>query len=204
MKNTNLELSKNESELITNSDVILTKNRIIEKVYALFGLLSEEYRKILNEHTGNLPVEIFNKPPKIYKGEQYLGLPYVMMDYPRCFFKNDVFAIRSFFWWGNYFSITLQLSGQYLEMFAANIIKHLKSSSIEDYFLGVNDSAWEHHFEKDNYVLLKDYTAELVAKNFMNKPFIKIAKKLSLSEWNNAMEFYKKTYEELLGLMAAQ
>src|SRR5437868_14845354 len=125
MKNTNVELSKNELELVTNADVILTKNSIIEKVYALFGLLSEEYKIILLQHSHHLPAEIFNKAPKIYKGEQYQSLPYVMMDYPRCFYKDDVFAIRSFFWWGNYFSITLQLSGQYLKMFADNITKHL-------------------------------------------------------------------------------
>jgi hypothetical protein len=44
MPDTNVELSKNESELVINSEFILTKNRIIEKVYTLFGLLSEDYK----------------------------------------------------------------------------------------------------------------------------------------------------------------
>ena len=87
---TNVELSKTELELVTSSEVILTKNRIIEKVYALFGSLSEEYRKILAEYSHNLPAEIFEKAPKIYRGENYMALPYVMLDYPRIFGKEEV------------------------------------------------------------------------------------------------------------------
>lgn len=200
MQDTNLELSKNELELITNSDVILTKNRIIKKIYTLFGLLSEEYKSILHQHALHLPDDIFNKAPKIYKGEQYMGLPYVMMDYPRCFFKDDMFAIRSFFWWGNYFSITLQLSGRYLQMFAKNIMQHLKNSNREEYFLSVNESAWEHHFEPDNYISLQDYLAENSLQDFVKRPFIKIAKKIPLLNWDNAMAFYINKYHELLEL----
>ena len=127
MHGTNVELSKNELELVTNSEFILTKNRIIEKVYNMFGALSETYKETLNEHTALLPTEVFASSPKIYKGENYLQLPYVMMDYPRIFLKDDVFAVRSFFWWGNYFSITLHLSGRYLQQFRNNILFNLNT-----------------------------------------------------------------------------
>ena len=126
MHNTNVELSKNELELVTSSEFILTKNRIIEKVYNLFGALSETYKDALKAGEAFLPDEVFVTSPKIYKGENYLSLPYVMMDCPRIFFKEDMFAIRSFFWWGNYFSITLQLSGVYLEMYADKIVDFIK------------------------------------------------------------------------------
>src|SRR4051812_10400669 len=115
---TNVGLSKNELEMVTSSEFILTKNRIVEKVYRLFGLLSEDYKNILQEYATALPAEVFASSPKIYKGENYLNLPYLMMDYPRVFLKDDTFAIRCFFWWGNYFSITLQLSGKFLRHFS--------------------------------------------------------------------------------------
>ena len=54
---------------------------------------------------------IVQSTPKIAKGENYLQLPYVLLDYPRCFDKENIFAIRTMFWWGNFFSITLHLSG---------------------------------------------------------------------------------------------
>ena len=151
MMNANLDFSKNEYDVIINSDFILTKNRIIKKIYTLYGMLAEEYKSLLNEYVYCLPNEIFTVPPKIYKGEQYKDLPYVMLDYPRYFSKTNVFAIRSFFWWGNYFSITLQLSGIYLEKYADNIVDFINNKKNKDWYLGVHASEWEHHFEKDNY-----------------------------------------------------
>lgn len=198
MFNTNVELSKAELELVKSSEFILTKNSIIQKVYNLFGLLSEEYKPMLNEYEDVLPGEVFSSSPKIYKGENYLSLPYVMMDYPRVFLKEDVFAIRNLFWWGNYFSITLQLSGRFWQAFKNVIELNLKKKLNEDYFICINDAPWEHHFKNWNY---KPLSAVYSTEEFMSKPFIKIAKKLSLSEWNNAEEFYKKNYTDLLKIM---
>jgi hypothetical protein len=194
---TNVELSKTELELVTSSEVILTKNRIIEKVYALFGSLSEEYRKILAEYSFELPAEIFEKAPKIYRGENYMALPYVMLDYPRIFGKEEVFAIRSFFWWGNHFSITLQLSGNYMTTYSENIIRQLNETKQDTWFIGTNESAWEHHFKEDNYLPLKDITLPVLK----HKSFIKIAKKIPLTEWTSAEEFFLKNFNELLGLL---
>ncbi|HYK47053.1 MAG TPA: hypothetical protein VEV83_17875 [Parafilimonas sp.] len=194
---TNVELSKTELELVTSSDVILTKNRIIEKVYALFGSLSEGYRNILAKYSHDLPVEIFEKAPKIYRGENYMALPYVMLDYPRIFGKEEVFAIRSFFWWGNHFSITLQLSGNYMTMYAQNIVTQLHDRKEETWFIGTNESAWEHHFKEDNYLPLR----EISLPAFTQRSFVKIAKKIPLIEWTSAEDFFLKNFNELLGLV---
>ena len=111
MQTSKIQYSTEELKLAENSDLILTKNRIVKKTIALFASLAEEYRSISIKYQAQLPSEIFEHSPKISRGEQYLELPYVMLDYPRVFSKEDVFAIRSFFWWGNYFSITLHLKG---------------------------------------------------------------------------------------------
>jgi hypothetical protein len=199
MHHTNVELSKNELELVVNSEFILTKNRIIEKVYYMFGLLSEMFKATLNEYAEALPDEVFLSSPKIYRGENYLYLPYVMMDYPRIFLKEDVFAIRSFFWWGNYFSITLQLSGRFLEAFNNNIEMNLKTKAVENYFVCINDSPWQHHFEETNYTPLKEVSS---IEKILNNKFLKIARKLPLNEWNNASAFFKENYTTLIQLLA--
>ena len=200
MPHTNVELSKNELELVTSSEFILTKIRIIEKVYNLFGALSEAYKDALNLHKTNLPYETIASSPKIYKGENYLNLPYVLMDHPRVFSKEDVFAIRSFFWWGNYFSITLHLSGKYLQLFKGNIQQKLNNRILDDYFICVNDEPWQHHFEETNYKLLKEID---FAEMHLDKPFLKIAKQLPLQKWNDAEDFYRKNYNSLLKIITA-
>jgi hypothetical protein len=197
MHGTNVELSKKEMELVTSSEFILTKNRIIGKVYSMFGLLSEDYKNILQAYTTKLPVEVFRSSPKIYKGENYLSLPYAMMDYPRVFLKDDVFAIRNYFWWGNYFSITLQLSGKFLQQFSNNIELNLIEKRFENYFVCINNSPWEHHFEASNYKPLKTRNSTEI----LNKPFFKIAAKLSLNEWNNAEVFFRNNYSNFIKLI---
>lgn len=197
MPGTNLELSKNELELVINSEFILTKNRIIEKVYNLFGALNESYKNILNEHVNTLPIEVFASSTKIYKGENYLSLPYVMMDYPRVFLKDDTFAIRSFFWWGNYFSITLQLSGRFIKLLKNDVALKLQKEFYKEYFICVNNSPWEHHFESTNY---KSVNA-VDAGEILNKSFFKIAAKHPLHKWQEAEAFFTKNYSALIKLI---
>src|SRR5438309_4807722 len=116
-------LTAYEMQLVTDAQILITKNTIIRKVYELFGKLSEEYREEVNcKIAGQNLIS-----PKISRGENYLGLPYVILDYPRQFAKDDVFAIRSFFWWGNFFSITLHLSGSYLKQYSATIESAIKN-----------------------------------------------------------------------------
>jgi len=195
---TNVELSKNELELVCNSEFILTKNRIIAKAHNLFGLLSEAYKTTLNNYKDILPPEVFATSPKIYKGENYLSLPYVLMDYPRVFSKDDVFAIRSFLWWGNFFSITLHLSGRFLQAFKHNIGYALKEQHPEDYFVCINNEQWQHHFEKTNYAALNETGFESI----FEKPFFKLSKKLALKDWEKAPAFFETNYAGFLQLLA--
>jgi len=134
----NVKLSKDELELVTNAELILTKNRIIQKVYDLFGELSEDYQQM----SKGLDQGLLSISPKISKGENYLGLPWVMMDYPRIFSRTDVFAIRSFFWWGKFFSITLQLQGKYQQHFSAPLQQNLNGN----WWLFNSPYAWPHYF----------------------------------------------------------
>jgi hypothetical protein len=78
-----VSLSAFELQLVTDETFILTKNRIIQKVYELFGQCSENYKTVLKQYT--LPEIALQSPAKIAKGENYEGLPYVMLDFPRCF-----------------------------------------------------------------------------------------------------------------------
>ena len=145
-------LSPEESSLVENSAWLLTKQRIIGKVYGLFGLLSEQYSAMLEGYAGFIPEEVPKVSPKIYKGEMYQQLPYVMLDHPRFFDQKDVFAIRTFFWWGNDFSIHLVLGGVYRNQFIQSLLGHLQEGTLDTWSIGVSDDPWEHHFERDNYV----------------------------------------------------
>src|ERR1700741_5135925 len=132
-------LSPNELELVNNAGWILTKNAIIGKVYTLFGQLSEGYREELEKHPLLSMEGVDMRSPKISKGEQYEGLPWVILDHPRYFTTTDTFAIRSFFWWGKFCSITLQLSGIFCEKYGSALQQYFDKhpSSRKDWYIGV-------------------------------------------------------------------
>ena len=186
----NVTLSYAEMKLVTNASFILTKNSIINKVYALFGELSNTFKNIATQQY--LPEEVLYTSPKIYRGENYEGLPWVMLDYPRYFKNEDFFAIRVFFWWGNFFSITLQLKGKYKTIFQ-NSFSNIAN---DDWFLCLNENEWQHHFREDNYKPLA-LVSEIELNNLS---FIKLAKKIPLTEWNNAEDFFLIYFKQLVKL----
>ena len=86
-----ITLSNKELELVCNTDWIFTKHIIIQKAVQLFGNIVPALENELEQAQAYLPKEIFTNRAKISKGENYQLLPYVMLDYPRCFHKNDRF-----------------------------------------------------------------------------------------------------------------
>ena len=107
-----IRLSPEEEALVATTDWILTKNNVLQKIKQLLLALQSRQQDLLLPFN-SLPEEVLKSSPKISRGENYKGLPWLVLDYPRYFNKADVFAIRTLFWWGNFFSITLHLSGSY-------------------------------------------------------------------------------------------
>jgi hypothetical protein len=196
-----IALSDKELELVCNSEWILTKHNIIQKVYQLFGDVLPELEKILLLNQNNLPDEVFVNAAKISKGENYHQLPYVILDYPRFFGKEDTVAIRTFFWWGNFFSISIQLSGSFLKAYIPLIESKWDQLQQDDYWFCVNESPWQHHFTEDNFMPMNRLTKEAFTRLLMQKPFIKMAKKIALDQWQDVPTFIVETFEEMAGLL---
>jgi hypothetical protein len=203
MSNAKVRLSLKEQELVLNADWILTKNAVIQKLYTFFGALSEQYQTQLQQCSGLANEAACAVAPKISRGENYEGLPWVMLDYPRYFSGNDVFAIRSFFWWGNQVSITLHLSGKF-KTFYSNAIQqyfHLRNGNphpTHEWYIGINlDDAWQHHFRPENY----RKAAEMNPAMIPQLPYIKLAKKIPLDEWEDVDFFLQQTFKEMLHLL---
>ena len=202
---TKVTLSPKELELVNNAGWILTKNTVIQKVYLMFGGLSEVYRSAIESNNRFTIEDIGTRSPKISKGEQYEGLPWVMLDYPRNFSGQDSFGIRCFFWWGNFCSITLQLSGRLQKKYAPAIEHYFQTQGVDsekcrDWFIGTGTDPWQHYFRKDNYEPVGQWQAGFLSK----LPFIKLAKKVSLQNWDELDDFFERNFYEMLQMLTAQ
>ena len=187
---------------------ILTKNSIIKKVVGLFAGLSEDYRAILEPATS---AQIPAAPaamaavagsslgsPKISKGENYQGLPYVMLDYPRLFGREDVLAIRTFFWWGHSFSVTVHLKGTYRERYLPVLQQRWAELAAAGFHVGISEDEWRHEHVPETYrpiVSAEDFAGlpEGSGSPFSGLGFLKLSAACGLGRWEEA-------HEVLLGL----
>ena len=194
---TKITLSPQERQLVTDTGWILTKRSLIDKVYQLFGQLSERYSIQLKASANWLPADVVNSEPKIYKGENYLELPYVMLDHPRCFTGDDVFAIRTLFWWGNFFSLTLQLGGIYKAKFESRLLPSVKLKK-ENLYICIGDDPWQHHFESGNYRRLDTMDHADLEKEMQRKDFCKLAVKFPIDQWDEIPDLLEGVFINLL------
>ena len=196
---TKIMLSDLEQAKVMDAEWILTKHRIMEKAQWMMQQQIEPINNIFKPLAAEFDQEILSGTPKISKGENYRKLPFIILDYPAVFSKTDVFALRTLFWWGNHVSLHLKLSGKYLNQFKARLFQNLKKNDV-GFFVCINETEWEHHFEPDNYVVANAENIGLLQER--NPAFIKISLKYRLEDWNNMPQLLAEGYIKMANLLS--
>ncbi|HRP57516.1 hypothetical protein [Agriterribacter sp.] len=198
MDNTKIQFSADELRLAADEQFILTKNRIIEKVSVFFGALQSGYRTVSAGAFSSLDIV---QHPKISRGENYNGLPYVILDYPRHFTKEDIFAIRTMFLWGNDFSITLHLKGRYKTLFEEPLIKNLPLLKHRGWHLQISGNEWQHHYTADTHLPVKDRAVRDMLPAIAGGYFIKIAFYFPLHQWDQAGQLFFNCFTTVMQML---
>lgn len=199
MRGTKLHFSDQEFELYKDTRLILTKNAIIQKLKFFLEELQLRQQNILHNFP-IIPGEVLEISPKVSKGENYKGLPWLVLDYPRHFKPGNIFAIRTLFWWGNFFSTTLHLSGIYKKTFGDKILSLTNNPTSDNFFICISDDQWQHHFEISNFLPLKEIPAEEI-KKIQARSFIKLGKKIPLEQPDAVAEILCNDYEEIVRML---
>jgi hypothetical protein len=197
MQGSKIRLSPAEAALFCDAQVILTKNTIIQKT---IQLLEEVQQNLLQEMPSIFKAA--SPSPKISKGENYLSLPYVILDYPRIAKDNNLFFIRSMFWWGNFYSSTLQISGKYQTAYLDQLSNAYEQLTAQNYFVGINKDPWVHHFKADNYQSIGALSKNAFRVVLEESSHIKIAAHWPLHQWEEAANNLVRSGKALAGLVA--
>ena len=199
-----LQLSAEEMRLVTDPAWILTKNSIIRKVVEMFGELSGEWRDIFRLEK-MFTAELGSKAgaePKISKGEQYKGLPWVMLDYPRTFGKEDVLAVRTMFWWGHCFSVTLHLKGRFLRSYLPVILANRGELEAAGFKPGTAEDEWEHEHTPGAWEAVTWEAGTGKAGTF-DRPFLKLSVNIGFDKWNGAPKALTAKFSVLAKVLVA-
>jgi len=197
---TKIALSKREIEVLKELEFFLDKKEITEKTYVLFSELTEHLKNSATFNRVSFPVGTDVVRGKISKGENYLGLPFIILDFPRLFTTDQYFAFRTFLWWGNFISNTFLISGEQLPLVRENFLERFTILSKKGVWLCISDSPWNHHFKKDNFIPLNSLSKRDAMEIFKHQNFLKVARKLSIAKVNGLVDFSLESFTVLLSI----
>ena len=174
-----------ELKLIADADLIKTKVEASRKIRTVLECAQLAIQGHLAQRGTSLPEETRKVHGKISVGENYRQLPYQVLDFPRFFDKNGIFAFRNMFLWGNFFSHTLHLSGKFLKPgLEKQLFSHLHETE-EGVLFCINKNPWEYHYGPDNYLPSHAISPQDVERQLTNHHFIKLSAKTSLDRWKD-------------------
>lgn len=178
-----------ELDLASDPTILLIKYRMMEKVWEFLEEMQAEIRTNLTPLQPQLPKELNTKHGKISKGENYKRLPFMMLDFPAYFSKEDILACRTMFYWGNFISTTLHLQGKFVKAYGEALINRFRQS--EGVYFCVNSSPWEYDYKSNNYMLLKELSADEVQDHLEHTTFIKLSIRFPIEEMPERKEELK-------------
>ncbi|GAB3016472.1 hypothetical protein GCM10027051_21100 [Niabella terrae] len=199
MQDANLHFSPHQIKLISNADWILTKNALLLQLNDLLEELRQRQQALVA--FGRLPEAVRAQGSKISRGERHEGLPWIILDHPRCFTREDIFAIRTLFWWGRIFSTTLHLSGRWQQWAAPALAAALPQLQATGFTLSASGNQWAHDSSSDHYTSLKDYSRKSFESLLQNAAFIKISGYHPIERINEAPGLLMQQFQLLISVL---
>jgi len=201
--NSPIHLSGKELSYVEDVDFLLTRHRINEKINQLLLQCEADIKQFLKQRQIIFPEGIKFRAGKIAKGENYLKLPYYILDYPRQFSQESIFALRTMFWWGKYFSVTFHLSGDALNTFRAAVVNRLDVLHDQDLYIYHNaEDPWQHHITETNYRQLKDWDMRELGQHIVEVDHFKVCRVLPLQEWSHLPDVTIDFFRKMLSLIS--
>ena len=198
IQQTKIQFLPAEMELVSSPDIILTKNAILQKIKSFFEEMQMKQQDVLKKYSSQLPEEVLRISPKISRGENYKSLPWLVLDNPRHFQHNNIFAIRTMFWWGNFFSITLHVSGNNKNDLLKNLTGNVSLLAKNDFYIYNGTKEWEHDIDPDSYKKFSAINEDDLQKIFAANSFLKIAVKFTVESLEAIEDKLLRNYELLV------
>ncbi|MEO5675568.1 MAG: hypothetical protein ABIQ74_13075 [Chitinophagales bacterium] len=188
-------LSKKEVQLLAEDSFFHHKKNITEKIYHQLAACVTAIQEAPCFQKISYPPETDLVRGKITKGENYLGLPFIILDFPRLFSSEKIFAFRTMIWWGQHLSCTLVLDGSESQLAGKKLRENFSFLKKKETFLCINKSPWLHHFGTENFISLKSLQQKDADEFQLNQNFFKVARKIPVSSVNNMENFSAESFE---------
>lgn len=188
-------IDRKDFSYLENEEFLLKKRGISNQIISLLSNTERALKDVVEKSDFQFPENTFLKSGKISKGENYKGLPFFVLDYPRLYSSENIFAFRSMIWWGNEISFSLLLSGESINHFKTKLESFYKEKG---YYLCVNDTPWEYHFHTSNFQPVSSFSKTQFQNEIRKRKFFKVALKYSLDQINDIPNLAVTSFKSII------
>lgn len=170
-----------EMRMICDTDFFPAKAEIIQKFHEEFMKLRDQLRMECQKAPLSVaPSGTDYESGQLVKGERFHDFPYVYLDFPKFFSRDEMFTFRSFFWWGHSLIFCWLLSGPRLDEYPKRLLACRESLSHESIFLSTADTPWEWGLEKPHAMFLDQIGKDRLKEILKDRSFLKLGCSISL------------------------
>ncbi|MCS7078134.1 MAG: hypothetical protein NZ455_15585 [Bacteroidia bacterium] len=156
------------------------KHAIMQKWERFLSHTADEIYPFLSRSTCILPDEVKMSTPKISKGENYQGMPYMVLDYPRYFGKEDICVFRNILLWNRGLYSTWVFQGKYLPL----AVQSFSLPSEVEIYLHQNTDKWVHEISPGDILLEPSTYSNFILETLNKLDYLKFSAFLSFEQWN--------------------
>ncbi len=188
-------LNEDELTLIQDKLFFELKQSALQKIEDELAILSQNIKNHISSNEYHFPENTDITFGKTSKGENYKGLPYRILDIPRLFKQEGIFAYRIMFWWSKGFYFTFHLSGEHLESYLIKLESQFPMWQKQNVFYYKNDNEWQHEVEAPFYYPMENTDFDKLKRIAQEQGYLKIARKLDIFQIEEIRKFGLETFK---------
>jgi len=176
-----LMLSDDELFFLQQTQPFALKAAITEKVYSFLAETKAGIAHINEQNKFIFPEGTDTVSGKISKGENYKGLPYYVLDFPKLFSSENIFSFRIMLWWGNYWSVHIHLSGKSWQQYQTAIRQNISKIADRDFYLNIAEDEWTYEMNESNYLPITQNNIQEVRERLNTQRYLRLSAKTTFS-----------------------
>lgn len=171
-----MKLSSYEFEVLQDKAFFYAKHRIVAQWQAF---LEDLHTQLLAQ---SFPI---TNHGKISKGDNYQQLPYMVLDYPSILGKEDIFAFRNIFLWGEGLVSTWVFQGSYKTEWQEKIIQLYPMLIDLKVHLQYVPELWTHEINDKTNFAVNQLSKEVFVAQLNELSFIKLSRFFPFKTWED-------------------
>ena len=172
--------SEEEARLIRETRFFEVKAAVTQKVKVLLHQLQHTLQKEIDSAPFPAPPGFDPKNHQYVKGEHLRDFPYLYLDCPKHFKREEMLTFRTLFWWGHFFVFGWILGGADLPRYRRNLLARYDVFSGGEWYLLTADTPWEWRLAPECLLALRPENRDRAAAALAERPFLKLHRYLPL------------------------